>query len=202
MLTTAQQKVKQELEELQINALVYHNEKTVITRKSHSLKKWKFMIISILVLIVACSLLIKGYWTQEQTQLVSYLTKVDDYNEQSEKILNDFLNEKIDNIEQGKAKQVDLISKVTHLKTSTSFHEHQQDLLSVIEHRLDMMTNLEDPKHSEQQLNKYFIELSVKQEFAVESLTKGFEKEKIKYILRENGTIQYWIKSKSYDVGK
>ncbi|MBT2698228.1 hypothetical protein J7E79_12465 [Bacillus sp. ISL-40] len=95
MLTTAQQKVKQELEELQINALVYHNEKTIIPRKSHSLKKWMFMIISILLLIVACSLLIKGYWTH-----------------------------------------------------------------------------------------------------------KGFEKEKIKYILRENGTIQYWIKSKSYDVGK
>jgi type IV secretory pathway TrbF-like protein len=148
MLTTAQQKVKQELEELQINALVYHNEKTIIPRKSHSLKKWMFMIISILVLNVACSLLIKGYWTQEQAQLVSYLTTVDVYNEQN------------------------------------------------------MMTNLEDPKHSEQQLNKYLIELSVKQELAVESLTKGFEKEKIKYLLRENGTIQYWIKSKSYDIEK
>lgn len=102
MLTTAQQKVKQELEELQINALVYHNEKTIIPRK----------------------------------------------NEQN------------------------------------------------------MMTNLEDPKHSEQQLNKYLIELSVKQELAVESLTKGFEKEKIKYLLRENGTIQYWIKSKSYGIEK
>lgn len=61
MLTTAQQKVKQELEELQINALAHHNDKTVIPRKKHSIKKWIFTITSILLLIVACSLLIKGY---------------------------------------------------------------------------------------------------------------------------------------------
>jgi uncharacterized membrane protein YukC len=60
MLTTAQQKLKQELEELQLNALSHHYEETVIPRKKHSLKKWFFTITSILLLIVACYLLFKG----------------------------------------------------------------------------------------------------------------------------------------------
>jgi hypothetical protein len=56
MLTPAQQKVKRELEELQINALAYPKEQTIIPRKRQSFKKWSFIIIAILMLIVTCSL--------------------------------------------------------------------------------------------------------------------------------------------------
>lgn len=62
MLTSAQQKVKQELEELQLNAHSHHYEETVIPPKKHSFKKWVFTITSILLLIVACFLLFTGYW--------------------------------------------------------------------------------------------------------------------------------------------
>lgn len=57
MLTPAQQKVKRELEELQINALVHPKDQTSIARKKHSFTKWSFTIIAILLLIVTCSLL-------------------------------------------------------------------------------------------------------------------------------------------------
>jgi hypothetical protein len=57
MLTPAQQKVKRELEELQINAALAHSkDQTIIPRKRISLKKWSFTIIVILLLIVTISL--------------------------------------------------------------------------------------------------------------------------------------------------
>jgi hypothetical protein len=56
MLTPAQQRVKRELEELQINALAYPKDQTSIPRKKHSFTKWSFTIIAILLLIVTCSL--------------------------------------------------------------------------------------------------------------------------------------------------
>lgn len=57
MLTTAQQKVKRELEELQITAALAHSKnQTIIPRKKSSFKKWIFTIIAILLLIVTISL--------------------------------------------------------------------------------------------------------------------------------------------------
>jgi hypothetical protein len=57
MLTTAQQKVKRELEELQINAALTHSkDQTIIPRKRSSFKKWSFTIIVTLLLIVTISL--------------------------------------------------------------------------------------------------------------------------------------------------
>jgi hypothetical protein len=204
MLTTAQQKVKQELEELQINALAHHKKVIVIPSKKPALKRWFFTIIIVLLLIAACSLLLQGYWTQKQSQgIISYLTKVDNYNEQSEKIVNDYLTGDIGNLEKGIAMQADLLSKVSDLETSTSFYSYQHDLMALLQGRLDMMTNYEDPQHSDNlQLNKVLIELSVKQALAADSLTKGFEREKIKYLVRDDSTVQFWINAKSYQVKK
>jgi hypothetical protein len=56
MLTPAQQKVKRELEELQINALAYPKDQTSIPHKKRSFTKWSFTIIAILLLFVACIL--------------------------------------------------------------------------------------------------------------------------------------------------
>ncbi|MBV7505696.1 hypothetical protein KW850_10570 [Bacillus sp. sid0103] len=199
MLTTAQQKVKQELEELQINALTHHYDKQVIPRKRYPFKKWIITIIAIILLMVTGFLLLKEYWTQKELGVTSYIMKAHDYNQQSETILNNFLAGNLANIVESRGKQENILIKVTKLPTSTSFDEHHQDLITVIEHRLDMMTAIKDPIHSDQiQLNKALIELSVKHELAVDSLIEGFEQEKIKYKRHVNGTIQYWINSKSY----
>ncbi|MEH7307264.1 hypothetical protein [Neobacillus drentensis] len=199
MLTTAQQKVKQELEELQINALTHHYDKQVIPRKRYPFKKWIITIIATILLMVTCFLLLKEYWTQKELGLTSYIMKAHDYNQQSETILNNFLAGNLANIVESRGKQENILIKVTNLPTSTSFDEHHQDLITVIEHRLDMMTSIKDPIHSDKiQLNKALIELSVKQELAADSLIEGFELEKIKYKRHVNGTIQYWINSKSY----
>ena len=57
MLTPAQQKVKRELEELQINAaLANSKDQTIIPRKRSSFKKRIFTIIAILLFIVTISL--------------------------------------------------------------------------------------------------------------------------------------------------
>jgi hypothetical protein len=61
MLTTAQQKVKQELEELRLNALINQSSEPDLPHKKKSIKKWFFTITLILVIIVACSLLLKSY---------------------------------------------------------------------------------------------------------------------------------------------
>ncbi|WP_026567703.1 hypothetical protein [Bacillus sp. UNC41MFS5] len=201
MLTTAQQKVKQELEELQIYALTQHYNKPVLSRKRRSNKKWMRTITSIILLMVTCTLLLKVYWTQKEISVTSYLTNVHDYNKLSERILTDFLTRNSGNIEQSKAQQEDLLIKVTNLKSAENFHEHQQDIITVFKHRLAMMTSFKDPDHSDQvQLNKSLIELSVKEELAADSLIKGFEQEKIKFKQKENGTVQYWINSKSYSL--
>lgn len=61
MLTNAQQKVKQELEELKINALIQHKSEPDLPRKKKSIKKWFIIITFILVMIVACSILLMRY---------------------------------------------------------------------------------------------------------------------------------------------
>jgi len=199
MLTTAQQKVKQELEELQLKAFIHQNDKTASPSKRHTSKKRIIFITGFILLIVTCSLLLKYFWTQKELGITSYLAKVNDYNQQSETILNNFLTDTLGNLAQSKAKQENLLVKVKNLKTPTNFQEHQQDLIALIQHRLDMMKYLEGPKHSDQiQLNQSLIELRVKQELAADSLIKGFEREKIKYLWKENGTIQYWINNQSY----
>ncbi|MDR7240835.1 hypothetical protein [Neobacillus drentensis] len=58
MMTTAQQKVKQELEELKLNALVHQNSEPVLPRKKRSSKKWILTTTLILVTILTCSLLL------------------------------------------------------------------------------------------------------------------------------------------------
>jgi len=199
MLTTAQQKVKQELEELQLNAHANPHIKIELPRKRNSIKKWMFTITAIILVFIACSLILKDNWMQKQSGTAPYLTKAHDYNEKSDTILNDVLTGTSGSNDQSRAKQEELLTKVTQLKTSASFHEHQQDLIHVIEHRLYIMTSLEKPNQfDQQQLNNDLIELRVKQELAADSLVKGFEREKIKYQRKENGTIQYWINNQSY----
>ncbi|MEH7075116.1 hypothetical protein [Neobacillus drentensis] len=199
MLTTAQQKVKQELEELQLKALAHPQPKIALPHKRNSSNKLIFTIITIILLVISWSLFLKDLWIPKQSGTVSYLTKVLDYNEQSETVLNDVLTGKSGSIGQSRAKQKNLLTKVNQLKTSKSFHEHQQDLSDVIEQRLNIMTSIENTNHLDQlQLDKDLVELRVKQELAADSLIKGFEREKIVYQRKENGIIQYWINSKSY----
>jgi hypothetical protein len=62
MLTTSQQKVKQELEELKLKALIHPNGEYVLPPKKTSIKKQIFTITLVFVMIVAFSLLLKRYW--------------------------------------------------------------------------------------------------------------------------------------------
>jgi hypothetical protein len=45
---------------------------------------------------------------------------------------------------------------------------------------------------------KTLTELSVREELALDSLQTAFDREQIKYLQKDDGSIQYWIHSKSY----
>src|SRR2546423_1407682 len=76
-----------------------------------------------------------------------------------------------------------------------SFKEHQQDFINVMQQRFVIFSVT---KKKEVQLNSYVNELNVIQELAIDSLISAFDREKIKYIESDNGSLQYWINSKSY----
>jgi hypothetical protein len=200
MLTSAQQKVKQELDELHANGLFHHNLGTVPPRNKYSMKKWLYSIIGIILL---CSFFLFTFSTSNHVEIVSYLMKEQSYNEQSAKLLIDILEKNNLNLQQAKTTQALLLSQEVDVKAPSSFKDHHLDLTDVLEQRLAILTYLATVKRIDPvRLHKYLIELDVKQELANDSLLKAFDRENITYVLQEDGTVQYWVKSKSYQYNK
>jgi len=201
MLTSAQQKVKQELEELQANAIFHHEPETLPPTQKHPRKKWFYVTIGFFTfIIIISSIFMIKLLTHSHENTISYLAIEHKYYRQSEKLLNECVEDNTADIEKKNEDHAALLKKVNALETPSSLKGHRQDLLDVIEQRQDILIFLAAANNSNSlTLNKKLIELNIKQELAFDSLVKAFEREKIKYILNEDGTIQYRVNGNVYE---
>ncbi|WP_284036374.1 hypothetical protein [Neobacillus sp. 114] len=201
MLTPAQQKVKQELEELKANASYKEHpmSENPIPAKTNSHKNWIFAAIGIILLILFSSMLTMNLAGPKNENVVTYLKKEQRYQRESSTLLEDCLENRAPNLQGAKVKQNELVTMLKNLPVPSGFREYSQELLSVFEQRLFIITYLAETKTIDPfLLHKYLIELDVKQELAKDSLLKAFDSQKIKYRVQENGAIEYWVSGKSY----
>ncbi|MCH6269453.1 hypothetical protein [Neobacillus citreus] len=200
MLTPAQQKVKQELEELRANGS-YRDQlmsENPIPAKTNTHKNWIFAALGIILLILFSSMLTMNLAGPKNEKIISYLKKEQRYNRESSKILGDIRENRIFSLQEAKTKQAELFAKVKELAVPAGFYEYNQDLLGVFEQRIIILTYLTENNPKDPfLLQKFFIELDVKQELAKDSLLKAFDSEKIKYRIQEDGPIEYWVNGKS-----
>lgn len=190
MLTPAQQKIRQELEEFQVRGLTLPNHVNEAPSKQLSKKNWTS--IGLLFFLFACSFLATAiYKHQGHENIETYLARIQAYDEQSDQLLKHSIGVPASDqsVLQALSTQKDLLTKTKEIEAPPSFKDHQQDFITLMEQRLTILHSL--PK-------KKVIALDVQQELVKDSLVKAFQKEKIKYILQEDGTIQYWLNSKSY----
>ena len=197
MLTPAQQKVKQELEELQAAGRFYHAEETgSFTPHPSSMKKWVILAAGFLLTLVMAVLY---SFHPNQSDLAAYLSKEQLLYRQSEQLLNQALSGQTADYREAKADQIHLWKKLSALDPPSRLQAHKLDLLHVMEQQQEILTYLEFSKVTNTAtLNHKIIELQVKQELAMESLRSALEREKIKYELIEDGRVQFWVQSKVY----
>lgn len=197
MLTPAQQKVKQELEELQLKALVYQNEKGNPDKRPSS-KKWIYILVAICA--TTCSfILLLDFSTDTQEEIASYLQIEQEYAKQSAELFNEITKKDSDTLQESGIMQTKIQKKVHSLEAPAILTEHKSDLLDVIQQRRDIISYLTETKNNNSiQLNKKLIELSIKEEMAADSLLSAFDREKIHYDTQEDGTVQYWVNSVAY----
>ncbi|WP_413306981.1 hypothetical protein AA0X95_06795 [Bacillus sp. 1P10SD] len=200
MLTPAQQKVKQELEELQLKALVHQNEQGIPDKKLYS-KKWIYIIVIVAICAVTISsfILLLDFSTDTQEEIASYLEIEQGYAKQSAELFNEITEKDSNSLQESGILQAKIQKKVHSLAAPASLREHKSDLLDVIQQRRDIISYLTE-KHNNNsiQLNKKIIELSIKEEMAADSLLKAFDREKIQYDTQEDGTVQYRVNSATY----
>jgi flagellar basal body-associated protein FliL len=190
MLTPAQQKVRQELEELQAIGRSLQNNDQVSSTIKRPRKKW--ILVGLLLFIFAISILAISYHNNAKHEdIESYLTRAKSYDEQSKQLLRRCIDGAVTEqfMLQAKSKQKELVRESKQLAAPPNFKDHHQDFIQLMEQRLTILQTL--PK-------KNLIPLDVQQELMKDSLVKAFKRENITYILEEDGTIQYWIKSKFY----
>lgn len=199
MLTAAQQKVKQELEELQANDRFRQKPGDVPPPSKPGTKKRVYLVIILLVILTACSFYYLNYSTLKHKKILSYLVEEDEYNTKSAKSLEHILANKDTNYREAKSAQTALLKKVNSLETISSLDNHKQYFMDVMNQRLELLAYLADSKKIDvSQLDKNLFELMIKRELVADSLRKAFETENIKYVVRDDGSFQYWIDSKSY----
>ncbi|MEH7094825.1 hypothetical protein [Neobacillus vireti] len=197
MLTPAQQKMKQELEELQAAGRFYHVEETrSLTPQPSSMKKW---IILAAVFLLGLLMAVLYLFHSNQSNLAAYLTKEQLLYRQSEQLLNQTLSGGTVDYRDVKAEQIHLWKKLSALDPPSRLQAHKLDLLHVMEQQQEILTYLQLSKDTNTAaLNHKIIELQIKQGLAMESLRSALEREKINYELLEDGTVHYWVDSKVY----
>jgi hypothetical protein len=203
MLTAAQQKVKQELEELKANG--FHNSRSeevvVKPTKTNSLMIITMVVFGLLILIFASIVLV--YETPNQKKLNEYIIKEQEYYRES-LILSATVFDGTFQLDRDRLKLIDtkhteLLQKVKKLPVPTRLKAHKEDFIRVLKQREAILSLYSAEKGMDPaQLNQFLLELDIKQELAKESLLKEFEREKVKYKPNEDGSIQYWINRESY----
>ncbi|WP_251551952.1 hypothetical protein [Neobacillus muris] len=200
MLTEAQQKVKQELEELKVNRILFEKARTVSPVSSQPKIKWPIWVLAILTGSFIICFFAVSLTAPSSINISSYLSKELDYNKKSAKLLANSLSHPTLDAQQAKKEQRMLWDQANHLSVPVGFKDHQQDFLSLLEHRQMILTYLsETGTVNPNILNRYQLELEVKQELALDSLTKAFNKQNIPYHIHDDGSIQYWIGQKPFD---
>ncbi|PFO00010.1 hypothetical protein COJ85_18445 [Bacillus sp. AFS076308] len=197
MLTPAQQKVKQELEELQAAGRFHHKAPLEFhAPQPSSLKKWMLPLVVILLILL---LVVMYLFHPNQSETVDYLVKEQHLYRQSEKLLNETLYEKPVDYQEAKMKQIELWKKLSELDSPSGLHDHKLDLLHVMEQQQEVLVDLTASKNIDSAtFNQKMIELKVRQELAFDSLRTALERDKFKYETLEDGTVRYWVHSKIY----
>jgi hypothetical protein len=117
MLTPAQQKIRQELEELQVRSLSLKNKNNISPIETRPRKKRVY--VSLLLFILACSFLATAFYTEQRhDNIESYLTRVQAYDQQSDKLLQNFIVDSASEYTmlEAKLKQKKLLQKTNALK--------------------------------------------------------------------------------------
>lgn len=190
MLTPAQQKIRQELEKLQAKGRSLSEKVPETPTKNHPKIKWTYYLLALFLLIAACLLLYMEYIAPKHESVFTFLTKIQSYEGQSKQLIKGVADGQAPS-GQVRKKQQDLLNNVIHLDAPSSFYEYKKDLISVMEQRLVILS-------SSTVSQKSLTELSVKEELALDSLRTAFDLEQIKYLQKDDGSLQYWIHSKSY----
>jgi hypothetical protein len=212
MLTPAQKKVRHELEELQINGRLHQHENNLPQPIEHSqtntTSNFRFIVITLILvscLIVIISLLNRKM-TESHQDILNYLTKAQALNRQSERMLDNHIDnvhleisrQPLSEMEAIRVKQDELLLQAMDLKAPASFKDHQNDFIEEMDQRLTIFTLLEVNPANRTQLNKYLIELRIKQELQRESLLVALERANIKHAQEADGTIKYWINDDTF----
>lgn len=190
MLTPAQQKIRQELEELQVKGRLHPEKVPETPTKNHPKIKRSYYLLVLFLLIAACLLLYKENIVPKHESVYAFLTKIQSYEDQSKQLVKGVADGPAPS-ELVRKTQQDLLNNVIHLDAPSSFYEYKKDMISVMEQRLVILSNSTVSQKS-------LTELIVKEELALDSLRTAFDREQIKYIQKDDGSLQYWIHSKSY----
>lgn len=188
MLTPAQQKIRQELEELHVKGLYFSEHEEPAPKREKPRRKRRYYLIGIILFIAACPLIYKGYLILYGTNIDTCLAKVLSLNEESGELIKNYLSEGQQPLP---TQQMELLKKAEALEVPLSFTDYKRDFIAVMEQRLMLLST---PSPSQKSL----LELNVKEEMAVESLEKALKQENIDYTLEDDGTLQIRLHSKSY----
>lgn len=204
MLTAAQQKVKQELEELKANGQ-YHRpaDEIIPPTKTPTLKKHVFSMIGIGFILLSFAIFVSRGSSMNQEMFNEFLMKEQEYNQASIQLAATVdvvaVNLDTSNLQQVTKKHTELLMKVKEMPVPPELKAHKQDFIRVVDQRESILSSLIGTKKVDQtQMNKFLLELDIKQELAMESLVKAFDQEEIEYLVNDDGTIQYWINNESY----
>jgi hypothetical protein len=190
LLTPAQQKIRQELEELHVKGLL-HDKKTepdvALPPRQQSVKKtthhW-WIYFGFAFILLAGLLIIKTFHKdQRQETAAAYLNKIRSADRQSEQLLEN-VKQDVDgfHIQTVKTAQAKLLQKVKQFDEPAGFAEYQEDFLAVMQQRLEAIAK---PTQSN------FITLEVKEELAKDSLRQALKRQHIPFTEKEDGTIEY-----------
>lgn len=200
MLTPAQQKVKQELEELKASAWLHHEDEPNPSAPPFPFKKWALTVGGLALILVTLAVYFMALSGTKQEKAAAFLAKEQSYNQQSAHLLDEYLNNGSLNRQEARLRQEKLTGMIEDLPVPSGFKVHKQDLMKVFHQRLAIITYLADSDPIDQiELHKLLIELDVNQELAKDSLVNGFIQENIKHRLREDGTVQYWIRGNAFE---
>ncbi|WP_026575869.1 hypothetical protein [Bacillus sp. UNC438CL73TsuS30] len=209
MLTPAQQKIRQELEELHINGLLQteqkNNQPKVMQQSDRDKKGFRNTgtVLFILVLLIFSLTLYNKKSIENKEAFISYLAKAQDLNKKGDRVLANIQSEPNTSrteMIQALSLQSKLNEQAKELKVPAGFSELKKDFLAVNEERLNILTEM--LKKNLTGMTPSLNQLYVKQELEKDRLIRAFRRTSIKHKEYEDGTIQYWYKNHSYIYGE
>jgi len=196
MLTPVQKKIRRELEELHVNGMIQQQAHLSESVQAVPKKTSRFikMILFVLVCTIVSIVIYIQYTRYNHNEFILYLSKVQLIHLESETMLKNLPASNPETI----TAAADLLTETENVAAPLGFREHKQDLIHEMEQLLVVIRYLTDGSPDSVQLNKYLIDLRIKQGLQRESLLQAFQSTSIKYLQGDDGTITYWIKDQVY----